>query len=131
MVKSVLRLFWACSVAIILFASVTTVHSRYLPTRSNEDSLDKLRDLLRDVSASEKILQFNLDQSEYLFAIFGRRFWSRTNHNRAIIWRPCMEMMDPLMAIIMVRNGIPTEEARNIYGNGRFLDGNSTILRSP
>lgn len=50
MVQPVLRLVLA-SLCLVLLAS-TTVSGRYLPTRSNEDSLDKLRDLLRDVSGS-------------------------------------------------------------------------------
>lgn len=48
MVQPVLRLFFV-SLCLVLLAS-TAVNGRYLPTRSNEDSLDKLRDLLRDVS---------------------------------------------------------------------------------
>lgn len=37
-------------VAVCLCVLLAPVHGRYLPTRSNEDNLDKLRDLLRDVS---------------------------------------------------------------------------------
>lgn len=51
MVQPVLRLVLA-GLCLMLLAS-STVNGRYLPTRSNEDSLDKLRDLLRDVSAKK------------------------------------------------------------------------------
>lgn len=39
--------------------STSCVSGRYLPTRSNEDSLDKLRDLLRDVSSNIKVVDNN------------------------------------------------------------------------
>lgn len=54
MVQPVLRLVLA-SLCLVLLAS-TTVSGRYLPTRSNEDSLDKLRDLLRDVSVGSAVI---------------------------------------------------------------------------
>lgn len=54
MVQPVLRLVLA-SLCLVLLAS-TTVNGRYLPTRSNEDSLDKLRDLLRDVSGGSDVI---------------------------------------------------------------------------
>jgi hypothetical protein len=44
--------FSACLVLFVTLAleRSCTVHARYLPTRSNGDRVDKLRELLRDVS---------------------------------------------------------------------------------
>jgi hypothetical protein len=46
--------FCGCLLTIaILFSCFANVENRYLPTRSQEDGLDRLRNLLKDVSFSE------------------------------------------------------------------------------
>ncbi|KAJ3618466.1 hypothetical protein MTP99_006458 [Tenebrio molitor] len=47
--------FTACFVLFVSLALETshTVHARYLPTRSNGDRVDKLRELLRDLLEKE------------------------------------------------------------------------------
>lgn len=44
------KMFLAITVGLILVIVASKTEARMLPTRSNEDQLDKLRELLRDVS---------------------------------------------------------------------------------
>ncbi|XP_075210682.1 proctolin [Lycorma delicatula] len=39
--------------AVLILGALLTVEARYLPTRSQEDRLDRLRELLRDLLESE------------------------------------------------------------------------------
>ena len=43
-------------VALLLVALYAATEARYLPTRSQDDRLDRLRELLRDVSTSKPVL---------------------------------------------------------------------------
>jgi hypothetical protein len=59
--ESLLRLFqMRCSHAVllglVLVAVYVTTEARYLPTRSQDDRLDRLRELLRDVSYFRSLL---------------------------------------------------------------------------
>lgn len=49
MLQMTVRQMTVLSLCMVLLLAVT-VDSRYLPTRGQEDRLDRLRDLLRDVS---------------------------------------------------------------------------------
>lgn len=51
MLQMTVRQMTVLSLCMVLLLAVT-VDSRYLPTRGQEDRLDRLRDLLRDVSPS-------------------------------------------------------------------------------
>lgn len=43
-------------VGVLVILGSERVEGRYLPTRSNNDKLDKLKDLLREVSASKQLV---------------------------------------------------------------------------
>ena len=45
-----MRCIHAVLLAVVLVAVYVTTEARYLPTRSQDDRLDRLRELLRDVS---------------------------------------------------------------------------------
>lgn len=54
--KSLLSVLVVATVGICMFGADVT-EARYLPTRGKSDGLDRLRDLLRDVSVVEKCLR--------------------------------------------------------------------------
>lgn len=49
---------------------LVTVSARYLPTRSQDDRLEKLRELLRDVSAQNELTQHVILYRFLLFTTF-------------------------------------------------------------
>lgn len=54
-------------VGVLVILGSERVEGRYLPTRSNNDKLDKLKDLLREVSASKQlVLQCKSGLSNYI-----------------------------------------------------------------